>query len=147
MRKLRATGAPGNAALIKTLEAESRSKWEELRSLRADPERQRTALPEASEAFIADTTTIVAGNLAHDVTEQDLRELIIPLCEIVSLKLMTDRRGRPKGIATIKLRTDQPDPLIEQLGRAELRGRVLDVWLDRPSASFQPGRRGKRPRR
>ena len=101
--------------------------------------------PRDSEDCIADTTTIVAGNLARDVTEQDLRELITPLCEIVSVKLMTDRRGRPKGLATIKLRTDQPGPLIEQLGGAELRGRVLDIWLDQPSGGSSRG--GKRPRR
>jgi len=37
VRALRATGAAGHAAQIKSLEAESRHKWEELRSLRADP--------------------------------------------------------------------------------------------------------------
>lgn len=97
---------------------------------------------------IAEVTTICAGNLAHDVSEQDLRALISPFCEIVSLQLKTDRRGRPKGVATIKLLTDQPEPLLARLRGAEVCGRVLDLWVDGPATGLNRSKRtGRRPRR
>jgi hypothetical protein len=93
-------------------------------------------------------STVCAGNLAHDVSEQDLRALISPLCDIVSVQLKTDRRGRPKGVAMIKILTDEPEPLLERLRGAEVCGRVVDLWVDGPAtASSRSKRKGKRPHR
>lgn len=85
------------------------------------------------------------GNLAFAVTEADLRALFAPVGEIASMRLVTDRRGRPKGLACIKLRVDEPDAVLEQLRGASVGGRAVDLWV--ASDNDQRTRSRRKPKR
>lgn len=85
---------------------------------------------------MADTVTLFVGNLAYDVTEADLRNVFGQFSEILSVRLMTDRGGRPRGFALVELPRAVADTAIEALRGTQLRGRTLDV------APAAPGGRG-----
>lgn len=85
------------------------------------------------------------GNLAFAVTESDLRALFAPVGEIASLRLVTDRRGRPKGLAWVKLRVDEPEAVLEQLRGASVGGRTIDVWV--AAENGQRARSHRKPKR
>ena len=80
------------------------------------------------------------GNLAHETTEADLRAAFSPFGEITSVKLVTDRRGRPKGFAYVEMSDEaSATAAMEALRGKQLNGRTMDTVLEEP-------RRG-RPRR
>ncbi|MHB8377301.1 MAG: RNA recognition motif domain-containing protein [Dehalococcoidia bacterium] len=85
------------------------------------------------------------GNLAFAVTEADLRALFAPVGEVASLRLVTDRRGRPKGLACVKLWVDEPDAVLEQLRGASVGGRTIDVWAE--SGTGQRAGSRRKPKR
>ncbi|MDE3097501.1 MAG: RNA-binding protein [Chloroflexota bacterium] len=85
------------------------------------------------------------GNLAFAVTESDLRALFAPVGEIASLRLVTDRRGRPKGLAWVKLRVEEPEAVLEQLRGASVGGRTIDVWV--AAENDQRARSHRKPKR
>jgi len=86
------------------------------------------------------------GNLAHGVTEADLRSVFAPAGEVVSIRVLTDRRGRPKGLATVTMRVEEVDALLERLRGTQVAGRAMDLWLaDAPRGGG--GRPQKRRRR
>ena len=85
-------------------------------------------------------SSIYVGNLAHETTEADLRAAFSPFGEITSIKMVTDRRGRPKGFAYVELSDEaSATAAMEALRGTQLNGRTMDTVLEEP-------RRG-RPRR
>jgi RNA recognition motif-containing protein len=75
--------------------------------------------------------TVSVGNLSPDVTEADLREVFEPFGRPRSIKLQT-RRNR----AFIDFK--QPavaEAAVEGLRGSQLKGRTLDIAIDRPPGS------------
>lgn len=84
-------------------------------------------------------TTVFVGNLSPDVTESDLREAFQPYGKINSLRLVTRR-----GLAYVELDKDAAHAAVDALRGVQLKGRTVDIVLDRPSGgrgSRRPGRR------
>ena len=74
------------------------------------------------------------GNLARETTEVQIRDAFAPYAEPSSVKIVNDRRGRPKGFAYVQLADDDAaDKAIEGLRGAQLNGRTLDIVPDNSS--------------
>jgi cold-inducible RNA-binding protein len=85
--------------------------------------------------------SLYVGNLAYDTTEADLRALFSPFGELVSVRIASDRAGRPKGFAFVEM-ADESAALaaVESLKRTELRGRTMDVVESEPPGKRRGGR-------
>ena len=81
------------------------------------------------------------GNLAYDVTENDLRNAFSEFGEVSSVKIITDKfSGRPKGFAFVEMPDNsEADQAIKALNGKVLNGRSIKVNQAEP--------RGKRQRR
>ena len=81
------------------------------------------------------------GNLAYDVTENDLRNTFSEFGEVSSVKIITDKfSGRPKGFGFVEMPDNsEADQAIKALNGKALNGRNIKVNQAEP--------RGKRPRR
>jgi len=81
------------------------------------------------------------GNLAYDVTENDLRNVFSEFGEVSSVKIITDKfSGRPKGFGFVEMPDNsEADQAIKALNGKVLNGRGIKVNQAEP--------RGKRPRR
>jgi RNA recognition motif-containing protein len=81
--------------------------------------------------------SLYVGNLAYDTTEADLRAVFSPFGELVSVRIASDRAGRPKGFAFVEM-ADESAALAaaESLKRTQLRGRTMDIVESEP-----PGKR------
>jgi RNA recognition motif-containing protein len=86
-------------------------------------------------------TTLFVGNLSPEVTDSDLRKVFSVYGEIGSIRLPRNRAGRPRGFALVELEDEAAAAAVESLKGSELRGRVMDVVVDRPAAA---GRRRDR---
>jgi RNA recognition motif-containing protein len=86
---------------------------------------------------------IFIGNLDFGITDQELRELLSEVGEVVDVHLPTDREtGRPRGFAFVRFATEeQAAQAVETMSGREVSGRTLrlDIAEDRP--------RPTRPRR
>jgi len=80
------------------------------------------------------------GNLAYDVTENDLRNAFSEFGEVSSVKIITDKfSGRPKGFGFVEMPDNsEADQAIKALNGKILNGRSIKVNQAEP--------RGKRPR-
>ena len=80
------------------------------------------------------------GNLAYDVTENDLRNAFSEFGEVSSVKIITDKfSGRPKGFGFVEMPDNsEADQAIKALNGKVLNGRSIKVNQAEP--------RGKRPR-
>lgn len=85
--------------------------------------------------------TLFVGNLSPDVTESDLRETFEPYGSISSLRHSARRR-----LAYVELNEEAAHAAVDALRGAQLKGRTMDVVLDKPSGG-RPGRRPARRRR
>jgi RNA recognition motif-containing protein len=47
--------------------------------------------------------TLYVGNLAHETTDVDLRAAFSRLGEVVSARMVSDRRGRTKGFGYVEM--------------------------------------------
>lgn len=94
---------------------------------------------------MADTVTLFIGNLAYEVTEVDLRTVFAEFADTVSVRLVTDRGGRPKGFAFVELPRAAAEAAQEQLRGRQLRGRTMDIAPAAPQGRGGGGR-GKRRR-
>jgi RNA recognition motif-containing protein len=81
--------------------------------------------------------TVFVGNLSHDVTDNDLREVFAKYGKILSLRLISRR-----GLAFVELEPPAAVAAVEGLRGTQLRDRTLDVALEQSS----PGKR-RAPRR
>ena len=81
------------------------------------------------------------GNLAYDVTEDDLRNAFSEFGEVSSVKIITDKfSGRPKGFGFVEMPDNsEADQAIKALNGKGLNGRSIKVNQAEP--------RGKRPQR
>jgi RNA recognition motif-containing protein len=81
------------------------------------------------------------GNLAYDVTEDDLRNAFSEFGEVSSVKIITDKfSGRPKGFGFVEMPDNsEADQAIKSLNGQVLNGRSIKVNQAEP--------RGKRPQR
>ena len=81
------------------------------------------------------------GNLAYDVTENDLRNAFSEFGEVSSVKIITDKfSGRPKGFGFVEMPDNsEADQAIKALNGKVLNGRSIKV--------NQAEARGKRTRR
>ena len=81
------------------------------------------------------------GNLAYDVTENDLRNAFSEFGEVSSVKIITDRfSGRPKGFGFVEMPDNsEADQAIKALNGKVLNGRSIKVSQAKPQS--------KRPRR
>jgi RNA recognition motif-containing protein len=81
------------------------------------------------------------GNLAYDVTENDLKNAFSEFGEVSSVKIITDKfSGRPKGFGFVEMPDNsEADQAIKALNGKVLNGRSIKVNQAEP--------RGKRPRR
>ena len=81
------------------------------------------------------------GNLAYDVTENDLRNAFSEFGEVSSVKIITDKfSGRPKGFGFVEMPDNsEADHAIKALNGKVLNGRSIKV--------NQAEARGKRQRR
>ena len=101
---------------------------------------------------------IHVGNLAREVTEQELRQAFEPFGQVAAVRIVTDRySGVSRGFAFVEMpdRTEARAG-IEGLNMKELAGRTLDVsearsprearMHSRPHGSSRQGRSGSRGR-
>jgi RNA recognition motif-containing protein len=81
------------------------------------------------------------GNLAYDVTEDDLKNAFSEFGEVSSVKIITDKfSGRPKGFGFVEMPDNsEADQAIKALNGKVLNGRSIKV--------NQAEARAKRPRR
>ncbi len=89
---------------------------------------------------------LYVGNLAHETTEADLMAVFSKHGEVVSAKVMSDRRGRTKQFAYIQMADEAAArAAMEALRGTQVNGRTMDIVLeDRSGARASGGRPSKR---
>jgi len=88
---------------------------------------------------------IFVGNLARDVTEEDLRAEFAPFGEITSIALIKDKfSGQPRGFAFVEMpKKEEGQAALDGLRGKQLKERTLDLSEARPRTDFKGG--GGRP--
>ena len=82
--------------------------------------------------------TVFVGNLSPEVTDSDLRAIFGAYGKINSLRLISRR-----GFAFVELSQEAADAAVEALRGSELKGRTVDVTLERSSGGRPGSRRGR----
>ena len=85
--------------------------------------------------------TVFVGNLSPEVTDSDLREIFGAYGKINSLRLISRRR-----LAYVDLDSEAADAAVDALRGTQLKGRTVDVALERPLGGRQGRHRRKRRR-
>ena len=79
---------------------------------------------------------IYVGNLAREVTEDEIRNLFAPFGEVSTVAIMTDRNGISKGFGFAEMPSDnEANSAIESLNRTLLYDRTLDLSPSSPLTS------------
>lgn len=90
---------------------------------------------------------LYVGNLPHQMTESELRELFAEAGNVASAKIITDRQtGQPRGFGFVEMETKQEgQKAISMLNGRNVEGRVLTVNEARPQqrSSFGGGGGGR----
>lgn len=78
---------------------------------------------------IARKLNIYIGNLARDVTEEDLRQTFSPYGKITDVKVIKDREsGEPKGFGFVEMPADaEAKSAIKNLNGTVLKGQTVKV--------------------
>lgn len=93
-------------------------------------------------------STLYVGNLAHETTDADLRAAFSPFGQVASIKVMSDRRGRPKGFAYVELADEaSAQAAMESLRGTQINGRTMDIVPEERRGGRSRGRSGGRRRR
>ena len=88
---------------------------------------------------------LYVGNLAYEVTEDELREAFSSFGEVESVKLITDKySGRSKGFGFVEINDEAAAQAIGALNGVELKGRPIKISESRPMEERPP--RPPRPR-
>ncbi len=92
---------------------------------------------------------LYVGNLAHETTESDLRAAFSQYGEVVSARVMSNRRGRTKQFGYVQMGDEaSAKAAMEALRGTEINGRLLDIVLEessgRPGGGRVRGRSGRR---
>jgi RNA recognition motif-containing protein len=84
---------------------------------------------------------IYVGNLAYDVTEEDLRQAFEAFGRITSISLIKDKfTGQSKGFAFVEMSAKgEARVAITKLNGQELKGRAITVNEARPRSEAQRG--------
>jgi len=91
---------------------------------------------------------LYVGNLAHDTTDAQIRAAFAPHCQVTSVKVAADRRGRPKGFAYVDVDdSDSLETLLDALRGTQINGRTMDIVRDDPRRGGGPPRGGGRRKR
>ena len=77
-------------------------------------------------------TTLLVGNLSPKTTAGDLQTVFSAFGEITSLRIARDQAGHARGFALVDLEHRAAAIAVQALKGAELRGRTIDVVVDRP---------------
>lgn len=84
--------------------------------------------------------TVYVGNLAYEVSWQDLKDHMRSAGDVVHAEIMAMHDGRSKGCGIVEFATsDGAIAAIEQLNDSELRGRLIFVREDRERGSGASG--------
>jgi cold-inducible RNA-binding protein len=88
-------------------------------------------------------TSIYVGNLAHNATENDLRDAFSQYGTVSNVTIIKDREtGRPRGFAFVEMSDNgEAATAIQELNLKEINGRAVTVNEARPKAD-RPARRG-----
>lgn len=89
-------------------------------------------------------TKLYIGNLPHDVTENDLRELISPLGPVNEINVIMDKAtGQARGFAFVTMNTEAgAQAVVENLNGTDWNGRALTVNEARPREERSSGSAG-----
>jgi len=84
---------------------------------------------------------IYVGNLAYEVTEEELRQEFEAFGEITSVSIITDKyTGRPKGFGFIEMPSQtEGEAAIAALNGKTLKERTLNVNTARPRSDNRSG--------
>ena len=87
---------------------------------------------------------LYVGNLAYDVTEDELRALFTEFGEVESVNIIKDRfSGQSKGFGFVEMpNNSEADKAIKALNVREVKGRTLKVNQAKPRGK----RQSRRPR-
>ena len=81
--------------------------------------------------------SLYVGNLAYGTTDADLRAVFSPFGKVVSVRIVSDRRGRPKGFAFVEMADESAASAArESLKGTQLHDRTMDIVESEP-----PGKR------
>ncbi|MDD5399368.1 MAG: RNA-binding protein [Dehalococcoidia bacterium] len=77
---------------------------------------------------------IFLGNLARDVTEEDIRAEFAPFGEVTSVSIVKDKySGQPRGFAFVEMANkDEGEAAIAALKGKQFKERTLDISESRP---------------
>ena len=77
---------------------------------------------------------LYVGNLAHETTEVDLRSAFAPYGEVVSARVMSNRRGRTKEFGYVEMADEaSAKAAMAALRGTEIKGRMVDIVLEEGS--------------
>ncbi len=75
--------------------------------------------------------TLYVGNLAHETTDVDLRTAFSRFGQVVSSKIVSDRRGRTKGFGYVEMGDEaSAKAAMESLRGTQINGRTMDIVLE-----------------
>tara|TARA_B100001123_G_scaffold369371_1_gene430996 strand:- start:165 stop:437 length:273 start_codon:yes stop_codon:yes gene_type:complete len=88
------------------------------------------------------------GNLAYETTESDLRSAFSGYGDIISVKVVSNRRGQSKQFGYVEMESEATaKAAMEALRGTEVNGRIMDIVLENPSkgkrksSPYKPGKR------
>jgi len=85
---------------------------------------------------------LYVGNLAHETTESQIHNAFSTHCQVSSVKVVSDRRGRPKGFAYVDVAdSESAEAVIEAMRGTQINGRTMDIVRDEPRKGGRPLRR------
>ncbi len=83
---------------------------------------------------------LYVGNLAHETTEVDLRAAFSRFGEVVSARVMSNRRGRTKQFGYVEMGDEaSARAAMETLRGTQIKGRTLDIVLEESSGKRRGG--------
>lgn len=80
------------------------------------------------------TKKLYVGNLSYQMTEEGLRDIFVPMGDVVSAKIITDAAtGRSKGFGFVEMASDEDaDKAIANLNGTTVMERPINVSEARP---------------
>ena len=89
---------------------------------------------------------IYVGNLAYEVTDEDLQQAFAAYGQVESAKVITDKfSGKSRGFGFVEMPTDdEAREAISKVNGTDLKGRTLNVNEARPRPSGRRDDRGPR---
>ena len=88
---------------------------------------------------------IYVGNLAHQVTEEELRQAFEEFGQVAEARIIMDKfSGESKGFGFVEMPSkEEAEKAIEEMNGKDLKGRALNVNEARPKTDRGGGRGGR----